>query len=752
MDFHFSSEGQHLRLLAWIWFGLLASSLAEPTHPAAKSVKEERTPPAERKPRISEKDLKNETARPGDDATFVCSAISKGYPTFNFLKWKAPGNVSKVSYTFDLVDFSKSKFLEIREVAKPYKDSRRIYTHRFVIHNVTLADEGKYTCLVGNSAGWVHTHAFLTVDGQAKNITFQLRPMDTTAYVQQNIWLQCKASGDPKPKILWSKDIPGGDRLDSKRFIQHPNGTLQIKEVRLEDQGRYYCIAANHAEMKQVKFNLDVELRRKIKFKLRPKNTTTYVKQNIWLHCKASGVPSPKISWSRDALRGYNLDSKRFIQHPNGTLQIKKVRLEDQGLYYCIAATQFRTKQIEFNLDVQERTPPVEHKPMILEKDLKNETARPGDGATFVCSAISKGHPTFKFLKWKESYTFDFVDFSKSKFLEIREAPKPHKESRRIYTHRFVIHNVTLAEEGKYTCLVGNSAGWVHTHAFLTVDIQAKNITFQLRPMDTTAYVQQNISLHCKASGDPKPKILWGKDIPGGDRLDSKRFIQHPNGTLQIKEVRLEDQGRYYCIAANHAEMKQVKFNLDVEPSKITFQLRPMDTTAYVQQNIWLHCKTSGDPKPKILWSKDIPGGFRLDSKRFIQHLNGTLQIKNLRLEDEGRYFCIATNLFEMKQIKFNLNVQPRNIIFKLQPKDTTAYVQQNIWLHCKASGHPKPKVSWIKDKAGVDRLDAERFIQHANGTLQINDVRMRDQGRFSCVAANQFEMKTAVCGLRVLS
>ena len=23
MDFHFSSEGQHLRLLAWIWFGLL---------------------------------------------------------------------------------------------------------------------------------------------------------------------------------------------------------------------------------------------------------------------------------------------------------------------------------------------------------------------------------------------------------------------------------------------------------------------------------------------------------------------------------------------------------------------------------------------------------------------------------------------------------------------------------------------------------------------------------------------------------
>ena len=128
-----------------------------------------------------------------------------------------------------------------------------------------------------------------------------------------------------------------------------------------------------------------------------------------------------------------------------------------------------------------ERTPPVEHKPMILEKDLKNETARPGDGAMFVCSAISNGYPTFKFLKWKASYTFDFVDFSKSKFLEIREVAKPHKDSQRIYTHRFVIHNVTLADEGKYTCLVGNSAGWVHTHAFLTVHRQGIIVVLSLR-------------------------------------------------------------------------------------------------------------------------------------------------------------------------------------------------------------------------------------------------------------------------------
>ena len=53
--------------------------------------------------------------------------------------------------------------------------------------------------------------------------------------------------------------------------------------------------------------------------------------------------------------------------------------------------------------------------------------------------------------------------------------------------------------------------------------------------------------------------------MEGGDKLDPNRFIQHPNGTLHIKEVRMSDRGHYYCIAANRAEMKQSKFSLVVQ-------------------------------------------------------------------------------------------------------------------------------------------------------------------------------------------
>lgn len=99
----------------------------------------------------------------------MCSAISKSYPKFHFLRWKTSINVSSDSDPFDFVDFKKSKFREIREVAKPHTENRQVYTHRLIIRNVTLADEAKYTCVVGNSAGWVSKHAFLTVQGKGKN-------------------------------------------------------------------------------------------------------------------------------------------------------------------------------------------------------------------------------------------------------------------------------------------------------------------------------------------------------------------------------------------------------------------------------------------------------------------------------------------------------------------------------------------------------------------------------------------------------
>lgn len=129
---------------------------------------------------------------PGEDVTFVCSALSKSHPEFHFLKWKSPKNVSNGSDPFEFVDFSKSKFREIREIAKQHTGQRQVYTHRLIVSNVTLADEAKYTCVVGNSAGYVSRHAFLTVLSQEGRSTAKYNKKGLKATVRCYVMCKCK--------------------------------------------------------------------------------------------------------------------------------------------------------------------------------------------------------------------------------------------------------------------------------------------------------------------------------------------------------------------------------------------------------------------------------------------------------------------------------------------------------------------------------------------------------------------------------
>lgn len=63
-----------------------------------------------------------------------------------------------------------------------------------------------------------------------------------SAVVGQDILIECQASGDPHPDIIWKKD--DGDIDVTKVRIVHGKG-LRIENARPSDAGTYVCTAKN---------------------------------------------------------------------------------------------------------------------------------------------------------------------------------------------------------------------------------------------------------------------------------------------------------------------------------------------------------------------------------------------------------------------------------------------------------------------------------------------------------------------------
>ncbi|XP_056393813.1 leucine-rich repeat and fibronectin type III domain-containing protein 1-like protein isoform X2 [Hyla sarda] len=73
----------------------------------------------------------------------------------------------------------------------------------------------------------------------------------------------------------------------------------------------------------------------------------------------------------------------------------------------------------------------------------------------------------------------------------------------------------------------------------------------------------KNISLRCKAVGDPDPYVRW--IFPDGKLVsNTTRTISYENGTLDIFTTRFTDRGSYTCIASNAAGEKTAKVELVV--------------------------------------------------------------------------------------------------------------------------------------------------------------------------------------------
>ena len=82
-----------------------------------------------------------------------------------------------------------------------------------------------------------------------------------------------------------------------------------------------------------------------------------------------------------------------------------------------------------------------------------------------------------------------------------------------------------------------------------------------ISPPSQTANESSAAILHCSATGNPKPKLLWRK-VNG--ILPKNRHEVSLSGRLKLKQVRLGDAGEYQCEVRNILGVSQTKSSLVV--------------------------------------------------------------------------------------------------------------------------------------------------------------------------------------------
>ncbi|KAG8513684.1 Matrix-remodeling-associated protein 5 [Galemys pyrenaicus] len=604
------------------------------------------------------------------------------------------------------------------------------------LRNVAPRDSGRYECVAANLVGSARRTVHLSVQRAAANARITgSSPQRTDVAYGGTLRLDCSASGDPWPRILW--------RLPSKRMMDallsfdprvkvFANGTLLVKSVTDKDAGDYLCVARNKMGDDFVVLQVDVVMK-PAKIEHKEDDQRVFSGGDLKVDCVASGLPNPEISWglpdgslvnSLMQADDSGARAKRYVVFNNGTLFFNDVGPREQGEYTCFAENQVGKDAMRVRVKV------VAEPPAIRNKTLATLRVPYGAVATVACEA--KGEPPPR-VTWLSP--------------SLRAIPETSDKYRVFPDGRLLIQKAQRADSGNYTCVARNSAGEDRKTVWVQVSVRPPRINGY---PDAVATVREIAArggralLDCRAEGVPAPRVLWA--FPEGVFLPApyrgQRVSIHSNGTLDIRGLRASDSGQLACIARNEGGEARLLVQLAVLDAleKPRFHDPPSEKiTATAGHTISLNCSAAGAPAPSLHWL--LPNGTEMRSgqrlHRVFHKADGRLHISALAPGDAGAYRCVARNSAGRAERLVSLRVevapdggrQPRNVV-SIVPGDT-------LRLHCRPPGGRPARVSWTLPGGLV--LDAPQVRGRAaladNGTLTVRDASVFDRGTYTCRA-----------------
>uniref|UniRef100_A0A8C6Q4C2 Cell adhesion molecule with homology to L1CAM (Close homolog of L1) a n=1 Tax=Nothobranchius furzeri TaxID=105023 RepID=A0A8C6Q4C2_NOTFU len=548
--------------------------------------------------------------------------------------------------------------------------------------------------------------------------------------------ISCEARGNPPPQYRWTKD---GQEFDFPReetiTTGSRNGNFSFhKKHSVQFVGKWRCFASNKLGTAMTE-EIEITLLVSPKF---PKETfdPVIVKEGepITLQCNPpKGVPPRLLYWMTVDLRHIE-QNERISMGTNGDLFFSYALSNDSRPDYCCVAafSSIRTIVQKTAMSVKvEKSLPVRAPSLLLPSGVQSQKVlMKGEDLELECFPGGLPTPAITWIKMGENLS------------------DRHKMTN--FNKHLSISNVDVNDQGKYMCMAENSAGKaVH---YFDVIVQEPPSWITEPPRSQLAVVGSDVAIRCSVSGIPPPAITWSRNgkMFKDDPQSNRRVL---DDMVMLHKAESKDSGVYQCEASN--SHGTILANINVLVMNMAPLMVTKDSLRYaviVGGDAVIDCSVFSSPPSDIVWIKEDR---KISGERFLISENGqSLKINSTEKGDSGEYVCEARNTEGTSTLTAVLEVKDVTKIVG-RPQDVQIISGTSAQLMCQVeydeSLRDTFEVVWRKDEEILLSSEEDPRYNVTGGWLQIMNVNLRDEGRYTCIAKTNLDQDSASALLTVL-
>ncbi|XP_055944064.1 lachesin-like [Argiope bruennichi] len=293
------------------------------------------------------------------------------------------------------------------------------------------------------------------------------------------------------------------------------------------------------------------------------------------------------------------------------------------------------------------------------------------------------------------------------------------------YNYRtWLLHlkSVETEDSGYYMCQV-NTQPMISQVGYLEIVVPPEFVNDVVNRNISVAE-NANISLSCRATGNPIPKIKWRREDGQPIIVGQRKVDLYDGEELVLHKVSRQSMGAYLCIASNGvppAISRRMHIDITFPPMIwIPNQL----VGASDGQTIALECNTEAHPAATNFWVRnDHVVGSSDDKFETYQVVNGykvhmKIVIKNLEDSDFGIYRCVSKNALGETAGSVNLyKVRATSSYNKNIPPPSTPPEQGIIPYIPDQPEEEVPEKTGIQDNLSFQEEETEISVEQSTGT-----------------------------------